>query len=574
MHPPIQLRRALTALSVTSFILGCASAPPPEPSHGSIRATGPSSPLEASPAAEIQMYLDSVYDRHQPGAAVLVIRDGRTIVREAHGMADLELGVPLRPEHVFGIGSITKQFTAVAVLMLAEEGKLSLDDDITRFIPDYPTHGHRITIEDLLHHTSGIRSYTAMPEFQEMMRVDLTLDSLIAVFQHEPLDFAPRENWIYSNSGYVLLGKIIEEASGQAYADFLREHVFEPSGLESTYYGSARRIIPGRVSGYERVRDGWRNAEYVSMTVPHAAGALLSTVDDLARWQDALDHGELVDPELLRRAQTSGVLTDGRATGYGYGWLIGRAFGRESIEHGGGIEGFRAYLLNIPSENLVLAVLTNREEAEPSPQEVGLHIAGLTLGATEEPDVIALPPESLREYVGVYRVNDWERRQISYKEGRLYSQRTGQEKFEITPLDQDLFLYPETNTLAEFERDESGAIVRMRMRPRVGMESLAPRTDETALRPQAINLPTSLLERYTGEYRFSENAVLAIRLAEGELRANLTGLPEVTLEAESETRFRAVGPAAWAEFEGNAEGKAESVVVFMDGRETRAPRIR
>jgi D-alanyl-D-alanine carboxypeptidase len=279
MHPLVPPRCALTALPISLLILGCVSAAPQERSHASIVATAQTSPLKAEPAAEIEEYLDSIYDRTQPGAAVLVARDGETIVREAYGMADLELGVPLRPEHVFGIGSITKQFTAVAVLMLAEEGKLSLDDDITRFIPEYPTHGHRITIEDLLHHTSGIRSYTAMPEFQEMMRVDLTLDSLIAVFQHEPLDFAPRENWIYSNSGYVLLGKIIEEASGQAYADFLRQHVFEPSGLESTYYGGARRIIPGRVSGYERLRDGWRNAEYVSMTIPHAAGALLSTVE-------------------------------------------------------------------------------------------------------------------------------------------------------------------------------------------------------------------------------------------------------------------------------------------------------
>lgn len=574
MHLGRPLRRCVPLLS--AFLLSCTSAAPPQPAAPleSSVATRSAVATESTAAAEIEAYLDSVYDPAEPGAAVLVSRGGETILRDAYGMADLELGVELRPEHVFRIGSITKQFTAVGILLLAEEGKLSLDDEITRFLPDYRTHGHRITIEDLLHHTSGIRSYTGMPGWEAMMRADLTLDSLITFFRDEPLDFPPRSEWRYSNSGYVLLGKIIEEASGREYAEFVRERLFEPAGMESSYYGSASRIIPNRARGYGRADDGWRNAAYLSMTLPHAAGSLLSTVDDLARWTRALERGGLVDPALLERARTPAELEDGRDTGYGYGWMIGRAFGHRTIEHGGGINGFLASAFLIPDEDLFVAVLTNRTTDDPSPQEVALRVAGMALGETDEPPTIELPAEALREFVGVYRIDERERRQITLEEGQLYSQRTGGEKFEIVPVAEDVFVFPETRTRMEFVRDGAGDVVRMRMRPRTGPESLATRTDETSLRPEAIELPEAVLERYTGEYEFSPDEVLAIVLEEGELRARLTGQPEVTLEAESETRFRAVEVPAWLDFEVGEDGRAEAVVVFLGGGETRAPRIR
>ena len=283
----------------------------------------------------------------------------------------MELGVPLEPKHVFRLGSITKQFTAVAILMLAEEGKLSLDDDITEHLPGYPTGGHRITIEDLLHHTSGIVSYTGMPEWRVLIREELEPDSLIAIFRDQPLEFEPGTEWSYSNSGYALLGRIIEVASGEGYAEFIRSRIFEPLGMADSYYGDPSRIIPNRAEGYERTETGWRNDDYLSMSSPYAAGALLSTVDDLDRWYDALEAGTLVEPALLDQAYTSARLADGRHAGYGYGWTIGDIAGYRSIEHGGGIPGFLTHALRVPQEDLLVIVLTNRV-AQPGPAATAL----------------------------------------------------------------------------------------------------------------------------------------------------------------------------------------------------------
>ena len=258
-----------------------------------------------------------------PGAAVIVARDGNVVFRKGYGMANLELGVPIAPEMVFRLGSITKQFTAVAILMLAEQGKLALEDDITRFLPDYPTQGHTITVEHLLTHTSGIKSYTSMPEWLALRRNDLTVEELIDLFKDQPMEFAPGERWAYNNSGYVLAGAIIEKVSGQTYEQFLEQQIFEPLGMARTCYDRTTRIVPGRVAGYDRGDEGIENAAYVSMTHPYAAGALMSSVDDLQRWDEALFAHRLVKPESLQRAFTPFVLNDGTSAGYGCGWGIG-----------------------------------------------------------------------------------------------------------------------------------------------------------------------------------------------------------------------------------------------------------
>lgn len=280
-----------------------------------------------------------------PGVAVLVVHNGQVVFRKAYGYADLELRVPMRPEHVFRIASITKQFTAVAILQLAEAGKLSLDDDITRHLPDYPTHGRRITLTHLLTHTSGVPSYTDIRGWSETLRQDRTVAQLLAVAKDSPLEFEPGRDWRYSNTNYALLGAVIEKTSGQAYGDYLRDHLFIPSGMESTTYDSAMRLIPGRVRGYSRTAGGWANAEYVSPTLPYAAGGLLSNVDDLWKWEQALASGKLIAPELLAKARSEHHLADGRGAGYGFGWQVGTLDGHATAEHGGRAHGFTGYVL-------------------------------------------------------------------------------------------------------------------------------------------------------------------------------------------------------------------------------------
>ena len=203
-------------------------------------------------------------------------------------MANVELGVSIKPEMVFRLGAITKQFTAVAILRLGERGKLALSDRVIRFIAKYPTYGHKITVEHLLTHTSGIKSYTDIPEFWKKVKEDKSIEENIAFFKDQPMNFEPGERWQYNNSGYFRLGAIIEKVSGQAYEAFLKQHIFDTLGMADTHYDLPNKIIAGRVQGYGKNEHGIENEAYISSTRPHAARSLASSVDDLAMWDASL----------------------------------------------------------------------------------------------------------------------------------------------------------------------------------------------------------------------------------------------------------------------------------------------
>jgi D-alanyl-D-alanine carboxypeptidase len=280
----------------------------------------------------------------------------------------------------FRIGSVTKQFTAAAILWLEEQGKLSVADDLTKFLPDFPVGGRHVTIEQLLTHTSGIRNFTAAPTWQPLKMRDLTTAEMVAFIGELGFQFAPGERWSYSNSGYFLLGAIIEKASGLSYAAFLDQHVFSPLGLRRTYYDNPSTVIPRRARGYQRGSDAYVNAPYISMTQPFAAGALASTVDDLLQWDQSLTTGKLLKPDGIRRMFTPHTLESGTKTTYGYGWALAQHAGHAIAEHGGGIEGFRSHVVRIPSERLFVAVLTNNGSAKPDPTLLARRIAAVALG--------------------------------------------------------------------------------------------------------------------------------------------------------------------------------------------------
>ncbi len=207
----------------------------------------------------IDTLLAATYPPNGPGAAVILVKDGQVLHRKGYGLANVELNVPIQPETVFKVGSVTKQFTAVSILMLAEEGKLALSDPIEKFLPEYPTHGHRITIEHLLTHTSGIKSYTSLPEWPPTFGKDYTVAELIESFKYKPMDFAPGMRYAYNNSAYFLLGAIIAKLSGGTYEEFLQKHIFDPLGMSHTYGYTAQRLIPRRASGYNKDKDGYAN---------------------------------------------------------------------------------------------------------------------------------------------------------------------------------------------------------------------------------------------------------------------------------------------------------------------------
>ena len=413
-------------------------------------------------ATRLDRMLSEAYLADEPGAAVIITRDGSQILRKAYGMADLELGVPMEPDMVFRLGSITKQFTASAILLLEQQGKLSVKDSITKYLPNYPVHGLNITIEHLLSHTSGIFNVTSIPGYmKDSVRRDLKIDELIQVFSSQPMEFPPGQLWSYSNSGYVLLGAIIERVSGQSYAEFIERDVFTPLGMTNSYYGG-HQIIPRRVSGYQGRSGQYRNADYLSMTQPHAAGSLLSTIDDLARWDAALYTGQLLTRKSFEKMTTRFRLNDGETTDYGYGFLLSTLRGHPVVEHAGGIHGFVASAMRIPDERIYIAILSNNPGRRPGPgywvRKIGAEILGNPFTEWKE---VQLDSEVLSRYVGAYRINDDLEEILTVENGKLYTQQSGRRKQQALPASATNFFYKNSLTYFELVLDPSGNLTHM-----------------------------------------------------------------------------------------------------------------
>jgi len=341
-----------------------------------------------------------------PGMTVAVAQHGETLVMKGYGRADIEHDVPATADTNYRIGSITKCFTAVAIMQLAEQGKINLSDDIRDYISDYDTHGETITIQHLLNHTAGIHNYTDDPPGgKEQWRADHTHNQMRETFESKPLGFAPGAMWSYSNSGYYLLGMVIETVTGTTYESYLNERLFEPAKLTNTLYGGHAPIIPNRAEGYTAVRDGFQNADFISMTVPYSAGALRSTVGDLLKFQKALWDGTLLRHESLRTMLTPVPLEGDARHGYANGFMAGQLDGRRKIAHEGGIDGFGGQFAYYPDDELVIAVLINSEDAEPP--KVERKIARAILGLPEpSPKKLELSEEEAAGLTGTYMTGD------------------------------------------------------------------------------------------------------------------------------------------------------------------------
>lgn len=300
------------------------------------------------------------------GMTIGVARGDETLHLKGYGLADIENSVPASEKNVYRIGSITKMFTAAAILLLIEEEKLNLDDPLTKFLPDYPADpGDKVTVRHLLQHTSGIFSFTDIPDRRSFMRDDMTIEQIIATFSDRPLHFQPGEKYRYCNSGYLLLGVIIEKVSDEKYADFLTEQIFKPLKLDATVYDRHATIIPHRARGYTVWGENEYNAPFVSMTQPFAAGALASDAGDLLKWSRALMRNELLQPESFKKMTSAGKLNDGKRTRYGLGCQVETLEGQRVIRHGGGIPGFVTELAFFPDTELSVVVLTNTTSTRP-----------------------------------------------------------------------------------------------------------------------------------------------------------------------------------------------------------------
>lgn len=532
--------------------------------------------VTALPLALLSQSLESQFDALMqaewpadgPGATALVAVKGHIVYHKAFGQANLELEVPMRPEMVFEIASITKQFTAVAVLMLMEEGKLSLDDDLSKFLPDYPVGERTITVHHLLNHTSGIKSYTSMEAWGNTWRQDKTPQEMVDVFQDEPMDFEPGEAYSYNNSAYFLLGMVIEAASGMTYEEFIEQEIFAPLGMDQSRYGSQSEIIANRASGYQNNGE-FQNTEYLSLTQPYAAGALMSTVEDLFTWNRAIRANTLVSGETIAKAFTNHTLNNGENINYGYGWVIDEIYGSRTLEHSGGIFGYGTNAIYAPEEDVFVAIFANCDCKNPT--DISTRMAALALDKAPPTAADAVPVKAkyAKKLVGTYDYDDGTTRYVSYEDGQLYSQRAGSTKLEIYADESGTFFFPGEFSTVTFDVSRKGvnAVFQYRINKVNGHK-----TDRPVPVRKEVALTAAQLEHVVGVYALQPGVDVSFKVEDGQLKTQVTGQPWFDVFASDPLHFFLKVVEADIEFLEDASGRVHAMILRQGGLEMEAKR--
>ncbi len=377
---------------------------------------------------------------------VLVAARGNVLLRRGFGFADREWGVAHRPESKFRLGSLTKQFTATAILQLMEAGRLAPDDAIAKHYRDAPAAWRDVSLMHLLTHTSGIPSYTSIPGFfDSAARIERTPQEIIALTRDAPLLFRPGSQFKYNNGGYVILGHVIEVVSGMAYEDYIAENILTPLGLADTGYDHDETIIPFRAPGYRFENGSFKNAAYLAMSLPHAAGAIYSTADDLFAWLKALSAARPIS------ASSVALMMRDHGHGYGFGFAIQSQFSRPHLVHAGGINGFSVVLSHYPDADLTIIVLANIQGAPV--QKIARDLAALYFGVQDETDEVSLDPALLADYVGLYRLGETKILRVSQEGARLFVEWAGQKRQEAMAQDDHHFRAKLADWTLSFEAD-------------------------------------------------------------------------------------------------------------------------
>jgi CubicO group peptidase (beta-lactamase class C family) len=407
--------------------------------------------------ARMEQVIQSYVAGKQFMGSALVARDGVVLLSKGYGAANLEWDIPNTSTTKFRLGSVTKQFTAASILLLEERGKLSVKDPVKKYITDAPAAWDKVTIFHLLTHTSGIPSFTSFPDYSPTEAIPTTPQKLVARFRDKPLEFQPGEKWNYSNSGYALLGYLIEKITGESYAKFVRENIFEPLEMQDSGYDSNSAIIPHRASGYTPGLTGPQNAGFVHMSIPYAAGALYSTTEDLLRWELGLFGGKLLKPESLVK------LTTPFKDDYAFGLSVHNENSHKVIEHGGGIEGFNTQVSYYPDGKLVVVVLGNLNGG--APEEIAKKLTAIAFGEKvvlpNERKEVAVLPKVLAEYAGTYVMSPTFQIVMSLEGGRLMTQATGQPKLPLFAESDSKFFLKVVDAEVEFVRNEKGEVTEM-----------------------------------------------------------------------------------------------------------------
>lgn len=543
----------------------------------------------------IDLLIGNYVKNSQFNGSVLVSEQGKVILRKGYGMANMEWDIPCEANTKFRIGSVTKQFTAAIVLQLASEGKLKLDATMTEYLPGYRKDtGDKVTIHHLLRHTSGIPSYTTPDFFKNKSRTPCTVDEFVEQYCSGDFEFEPGADFRYNNSGYFLLGAIIERVDGKTYAESVKTRIFVPIGMADSGYDTHALIIKHRAQGYEKTSTGYRNAAYLDMGLPYAAGSLYSTVDDLFKWDQAL-----YADSVLSKANKDLMFTPGKSD-YGYGVFIGEApIGKTEtttkiVQHGGGINGFNCRFTRVVEQNHTVVILDNvsmgqhhlemtnsiinilnNQSYDLPKKSIVDAISGVATeqgGAAAVARYRALKKESPDDY-------DFDEEedlnQIGY--GLLRNEKI-KDAVEIFKLNVEMF--PESSnpydSLGEAYlagKQKELALVNYRKSVELNPESATGVLAIKEIEGKARALSAEILKAFVGEYEIAAGFILTVTVEQGKLMGQATGQDKVVLKSISETKFWVAAINATVTFEQDASGKTTGLMLEQGGQTVNADKV-
>ena len=524
----------------------------------------------------VDAFLEEIIKDDSPGVAVLIAQNGEILYQKGFGYADLENQIPITPQTKFRIGSITKQFVASAILKLKEDGLLKVTDHLSEFLPDYPR-GDEVTLHHLLTHTSGIHNYTNRPEFSSVVETYTEAEEMIEFFKADRFDFDPGEKWSYSNSGYFLLGHIVEKVSGQSLGSYLKHYFLDPIGMKNTGVHNSKQTRNNEATGYSYIDGRPEKATNWDMSRAGGAGNLYSTIQDLYRWNEAVYNGKLLSPDTLKLAFTPVRVNDGsqgNALGgqYGYGWMLAKKRGLKEIGHSGGLPGWSAYLTRYPEQNLTITILANALPPAPNlvPSTLADRIANIYLWQRMEPMESFATDQSVDindDYLGQYDYTGGIMT-ITQERDQLFAQLTGQPRFEIFPKSETEFFWKVVDAQITFVRNNKGEVTHV-IHHQGGQTFKAPKL----IKKEVAQIDTAIYNAYVGKYDYGHGAILTVIKEGDRLLAQLTGQPKFEIFPKSETEFFWKVVNARVRFVKNEKGEVSKAIHFQANTEIQAPKI-
>ena len=527
-------------------------------------AKGAKTDIQIPSATEyVKSMLSEDFDDSSPACVVLLSQDGKILLQEAFGRSDIAKKKSATIDTKFRIGSVTKQFTAAAILKLEEEGRVSVEDKLSKYFPEFPR-GDEVTLRHLLTHTSGIVSYTSKSNFWMTNNGGVTELEIVDMIKNDEFDFEPGEKYSYCNTGYVMLGFIVGKVTDSSLDTYLKQAFFEPLGMKNTGIHRPGLNLKNEANGYSFNEGEWELKNLKDMSWAAGAGAMYSTVGDLNLWNEALFANQVLKKKTLDRAFKPTKLKDGSISNYGYGWMLGDYRGLKRIEHGGGLPGFLTHLVRYPDSKTTIAVFVSCLPSGdlPPPGLVAKNVANAFLSKSMEQRKVLLVDKSVdaktyNDYVGEYDYGS-ATMAVSVEDGKIYAQLTGQAKLEIYPKDATTFFWKVVDAQVEFQRGEDGKVVRA-VHTQNGTTQNAPRLE------QGFKVDPKVLAKYAGRYDYGSGAMTVT--ADGtSLFAQITGQARMRIYPTSETNFEWRVVKASVEFVAGDDGEIEKVIHTQNGR--------